>query len=180
MQTRLVCVFVELPIITNYIRRKRWQDQFENDVTIIPIYNTGRSLLQGSLQDDAITYYDPAKPWQWILYSDFQEPKYILANKNFLSEKATKLDMIGIQHLGHDDTGTVRVLTMSSPRDSLPYCIQIPPKHILFLAVRKGIIVSRLRVYQHLSCKIRSWNDRLPWIRRYIFSPKQIKRTQYC
>lgn len=167
-----------MPIITNFYQRKRWQDRFGDDVTIVPIYNDGRRLFRGPLCDTAVTHYDPKKQWRWMFYRDFCEPKYILTNKNFLSEKITELDMIGIQHLGHDDAGTARILTMSGPPNSLPYDSQIPPRCIVFFAVKNGIILSRLRVHQPLPSTIRRWDERLEWIRRYVFNPTQIHKMK--
>lgn len=178
MQTRLLCLLVQLPIITNFARRKRWQDRFDDEVTIVPIYNTGCNLLLGTLHGTAITHYEPTYVWSWIKYLDFCEPKYILANKNFFDTKVTKLDMIGIQHLGHDETGTARMLTASSPRDSIPYHVHIAPKCIMFLAVKKGIILGRLHVYQPLPLTIRSWDFCLRWVKRYAFNSKQIKQMK--
>lgn len=174
MQTKIRCLLVKLPVIRYFLRRQRWQNQFDDDVTIVPIYNTGRNLLLGTLHGTAITHYEPTCTWSWIKYLDFCEPKYILANKNFFDTKVTKLDMIGFQHLGHDETGVARVLTVNGPRSSLPHHIKIGSKCILFLAVKNGIILSRLQIYQPLPFTIRSWDDCLRWVKRYTFNPKQI------
>ncbi len=174
MQRWLIQLIVNVPIIKSYVYRKRWHDKFDDNVTFVAIYNNGRSLYLDPFYRSAVTHYDD-KVWEWIFYRDFCEPKFILANKNFCKEKPTKPDMIVLQHLGHDEYGNARVLTISSPARKRPEHIKIPRQHILYLAVRNGLILGNMTVFQPLPCKLFNSGYKLRPIAKWFAHAKQLK-----
>ena len=148
----LLQVTVEVPIIASYNYRKQWQERFDEDTTIVAIYNSGQNLFYDQKHSPTTTHYD--YEWSWLFYRYFCLPSYILANKNFCKEKAIKPDMIVIQHLGHDEFKNARILTRNCNTGAKYEHLKITAKHILYLAVKNGRILGRTCVNQYLPRKI--------------------------
>jgi hypothetical protein len=148
----LVQLIIKVPIIASYQHRKRWQERFDENTTIVAIYNSGWNLFYDQKHSPATTHYD--YQWSWIFYRNFCEPRYILANKNFSKRIPTRSDMIVIQHLGHDEFKTARILTRSCWTGARYEHVKIPARHILYIAVKNGKILGRTIVYKHLPGKL--------------------------
>lgn len=146
MQTWIIPLVINVPIIRRFEFRKRWQFLNQDAVTVA-IYNTGSHLFMDPFYKPAITHYDYV--WCWMRYRNFCESKYVLASKRSSAKKLTQKDVFKLRHFGHDMFGIARV-RLANGRGAGSGELEIPPQHILYLAVKKGIIVSRMLIQQPL------------------------------
>lgn len=144
-------LIIGVPIIRSYHYRSQWQYRYQSPgTTIVALYNNGTHLYYDPLFQDTVTYYD-STTWLWVPFRDFQEPKLVLANRNFAGIGTAK-DVIVLHHMGHDKSdSSVRVRVIGGPSDWLPMKTRVIPKHhILYLMVRSGKIIGSICVNQPL------------------------------
>lgn len=150
MQTWIIPLVINVPIIRRFEFRKQWQFLNQDAVTVA-IYNTGRHLFMDPFYKPATTHYDYV--WCWMRYRNFCESKYVLASKRFSIKKPTQKDVFKFRHLGHDVFGIAHV-RLGNGRGAGRGELEIPPQHILYLAVKNGIIVSRMLIQQPLPFRL--------------------------